>query len=187
MIVLAIGVIAFAVFHLLPAIPAAKSALKARTGEEIYGPVFGGISVIALALIVLGWRSSGFAPVYDPADWGRYVNFVLMALAFMCLGIFIFRGRLRQTLRYPLAIGVLLWSSGHLLANGDLASLILFGGFSVYAVTYLIAGVVNSVRPSPEVRSGHDILSIVIGLALYGAMTQLHPLVTGVPILVLTK
>jgi uncharacterized membrane protein len=105
----------------------------------------------------------------------------------MCLGVFIFRGRLRQTLRYPLAIGVLLWSSGHLLANGDLASLMLFGGFLVYAVTYLIAGAVNSVRPSPEVRSGHDFLSIVMGIALYGVMTQLHPLVTGVPILVLTK
>jgi uncharacterized membrane protein len=184
MIILAIGVVAFAVFHLVPAFPEAKAVAKARVGERLYGPIFGALSAAALVLIVWGWRVSGFIPVYEPPVWGRYLNFGLTALAFLCLGIFIFRGALRQKLRFPLAVGVTLWATGHLLANGDLAGLILFGGLLTYAVISIAAGIANKVRPSPEVRSGHDALAILAGMAR--AMTQLHPVLIGIPILPLS-
>ena len=86
-----------------------------------------------------------------------------------------------------MAIAVIFWACGHLLANGDLASVILFGGFLIYAFAHLVIGTLNGVRPSPEVRNGHDLISILIGIALYGVMAQLHGALIGVPVFNLTQ
>lgn len=182
MILLAFGVILTALLHLVAAVPSLKARLKSRVGERAYGPVFGIASLIGVVIIVLGWRMAEFVPVYDAPEWGKHANFGFTLVAFICLGIFLFRGSLRQRLRFPLAIGVIFWAVGHLFANGDLASVILFGGFLIYAVAHFALGVANDVRPTPEVRSGHDLLSIVIGVALYGVMAQLHGALIGVPV-----
>lgn len=187
MILLALSVAAFAILHLVPVVPSAKARLQAQLGERRYGMTFGIGSVLTLALIVLAWRMADFVAVYDPPAWGRPVTFLLTAIAFVCLGIFIVRGRWRQRLRFPLALGVIAWAVGHLFANGDLASLILFGGLLVYAALHLILGFANGIVPNPEIRQGHDTLSLFIGLALYGAMIQMHPYLIGVPVLALSR
>jgi len=184
MILLAFGVTVFSVLHLVPALPELKAALVERVGTKAYNPLYSAVSVVALALIVIGWRWSAFVPVYAPEPWGRYANYGLTLIAFLCLGIFLFRGQLRQTLRFPMGAAVLFWGTGHLLANGDLAGLILFGGFLIYAVLHIAFGIARGVRPSAEVRAGHDLLSLLAGVALYGVMTQLHPVLIGVPIFV---
>ena len=182
MILLAFGVLATALMHLVAAVPPLKARLKALTGERAYGPVFGIASLLGIAIIVLGWRAAPFVPVYDPPEWGWHANMLLTLIAFVFLGIFIFRGSWRQTLRFPMAYAAIFWSVGHLLANGDLASLILFGGFLAYALVHLALGFANGVRPSPEVRGGHNLLSVLIGIALYGIMAQLHGALIGVPL-----
>jgi uncharacterized membrane protein len=182
MIILVLGVIITALLHLVAAVPSLKSSLKDRIGDKAYGPVFGIASLIGIAIIVLGWRMSDFVAVYDPPEWGRHANFALTLVGFICLGIFIFRGSLRQRLRFPMAIGVMFWACGHLLANGDLASVILFGGFFCYAVAHFIIASANGIRPSPEVRKGHDLISVVIGIALYSVMAQAHGALIGVPV-----
>jgi uncharacterized membrane protein len=187
MIVLAIGVVLFAVLHLVPAVPAAKVAMKARTGERAYGMVYGLASVVAIVLIVIGWRNASFIPVYEPPSWGRHGNFGFTFVAFLFLGIFLFRGKWRQITRFPMGIAVVIWAVGHLLANGDWASIILFGGLMGYGLLHIALGVANGVRPTAEVRAGHDLMAMLVGLALYAAMTQLHPVVTGVPVLTLLK
>ena len=182
MILLAFGVLFTALLHLVAAIPSLKSRLKAAVGERAYGPVFGIASLVGIVIIVFGWRASDFVPVYDPPEWGRHANFLFTLVAFVCLGIFIFRGSLRQKLRFPMAFAAIFWATGHLLANGDLASIILFGGFLAYALAHLAIGLANGVRPSPEVRAGHNLLSVLIGIALYGVMVQIHGAVIGVPV-----
>jgi uncharacterized membrane protein len=185
MILLALGVMAMAALHLIAAVPAWKERVKARTGERRYGPLFGLASLALLAVIVAGWRLSAFVPVYDPPAWGRIANFLLTFAGFLSFGVFLFRGSLRQRLRFPMGLAVILWAAGHLLANGDEASLILFGGLLIYAAAHIGIGLAQGVRPSPEVRQGHDPLSLLAGAALYAVMTQLHPVVIGVPVLVL--
>lgn len=186
MIVLALGVLVTSLLHLVAAMPALKSRFKVMVGARAYGPIFGIASLLGIAIIIAGWRLSDFVPVYDPPAWGRPANFLLTLIGFICLGIFVFRGELRQRLRFPMAAGVIFWSIGHLLANGDLASLILFGGFLAYAVAHIATATANGIRPSPEVRGGHDLLSILIGVALYGVMAQLHGALIGVPVFRLT-
>ncbi len=186
MILLALGVLITALLHLVAAVPALKGRIKRVTGARAYGPIFGIASLAGLLIIVLGWHMAAFVPVYDPPPWGCYANFALTLVAFICLGIFLFRGALRQRLRFPMAIAVIFWATGHLLANGDLRSLILFGGLLAYAVAHILIGSANGVRPTPEVRGGHDLLAVVMGVALYGVMTQLHGALIGVPVLALT-
>jgi uncharacterized membrane protein len=183
MIVLALGVLLMSLMHLVAAVPPLKARVKQAVGEKAYGPVFGIASLVGLGIIVLGWRMSDFVAVYDPPTWGRHANFGLTLIAFICLGIFLFRGSLRLRLRFPMGVGVVFWANGHLLANGDLRSLILFGGFLLYGLAHIGIGVANGVRPSAEVRGGHDLLSILAGIALYGVMTQLHPVLIGAPVL----
>lgn len=184
MILLGLGVILFALCHLTLAVPRANDALRRRFGK-FYGPGFGLLSLMPLALIILGWRMSPFIPVYDPPSGGRIATFILVLLAFLCLGVFVFRGSLRQHLRFPLAWAVVFWSLGHLCANGDAASLVLFGGMLAYALAHLVLGTANGLRPSPVVRQGHDVISIVIAIAFYGVVAQLHALLTGVPVVTL--
>ncbi|HRX36628.1 MAG TPA: NnrU family protein [Aestuariivirga sp.] len=182
MILLALGVLATSLMHLVAAVPSLKSRVKAGVGERAYGPLFGLASLVGIAIIVAGWKLSDFVAVYEPPAWGRHANFGFMLAAFLCFGIFLFRGRLRQLLRFPMGFAVIFWATGHLLANGDLASLILFGGFLLYAVAHIVIGIANGVRPSPEVRGGHDLVSLVMGVALYGVMVQLHGALIGVPV-----
>jgi uncharacterized membrane protein len=187
MMILAAGVLLFVLLHGVAAVPRYKSHIKSLMCERWYGPVFGLTSVLAIAVIVLGWRSSSFVAVYDPPAWGWYVNYVLTFIGFLCVGIFLFRGSLRQHLRFPMGIATVFWAAGHLFANGDLASLILFGGLLLGNVAHMAVAMSNGIRPSPEVRIGHDGLSFIFGAALYGIMTQLHPAVIGVPIFAISK
>lgn len=176
---LALSVALFALVHLVPAFPALKARVKAALGKA-YGPAFGIASVVSLVLIVLAWQGADRSPVYDPPEWGFRANLALSFVAFLLVGIFAFRGRLRQILRLPLAMAVILWSTGHLLANGDMASVILFGGLLAYGAVHLLGGLASGFRPSPEVRQGHDMLSVLAGVALYGVMIQLHAHLIGV-------
>lgn len=184
MVLLAFAVAAFAAIHLVPAMPPLKARMTERAGP-LYGPAFGIVSLLALVLIVVGWRLSAFVPVYEPPTGGRYVAFVLVLLGFIGLGAFICRGRLRQWLRFPLALGTVAWAAGHLFANGDLASLILFGGLGAYGIAHLALGLAYGVRPSPDIRPGHDLLSVLVGMALFAVMAQLHQTLIGVPVVLL--
>jgi uncharacterized membrane protein len=187
LIILAIGVLLILALHALAAVPKLKAAVKLRIGEKAYGPTFGIASLFAIGVIIIGWRSSAFVAIYDPQPFGWYVNYVLTFVGFLCLGIFLFRGTLRQKLRFPMGIAVIFWATGHLFANGDLASLILFGGLLVGSFALIIVASSNGIRPTPEVRIGHDGLSLIFGAAFYGIMTQLHTALIGVPIFVLTR
>ncbi len=176
---LALSVALFALIHLIPAFPSLKDRVSSSLGKA-YGPAFGIASIVSLVLIVLAWQGADRSPVYEPPAWGFKANLVLSFIAMLLFGIFLFRGRLRQILQLPLALGVIAWSTGHLLANGDQASIILFGGLLLYAVIHSAGGLVQGIRPSPEVRQGHDALSLLAGVALYGVMIQLHAHLIGV-------
>lgn len=176
---LAAAVAVFAAIHLVPAIPSLKAAAVARAGRA-WNALFGLASTASLVLIVLAWRSAERVQVYAPPAWGRHANFTLMFAAFVLIGVFLFRGRWRQRLRFPLALAVLLWATGHLLANGDSAAITLFGGLFLYAAVHLALGLSHGVRPSSEVRDGHDALGLFAALALYGVMIQMHEYLIGV-------
>jgi len=182
MVLLFLAVFLFAVVHLVPALPNIKTRLQNKLGPA-YGPVFGLAATITLIAIIVARSFSEFEPVYEPVKMARYINISLSFVAFLFLGIFFFRGKLRQFFRFPFAIAIIFWATGHLAANGDLASIILFGGLLVYAIIFIILSLINKVFPTLVVRDGHDVLSLIIGFSAYVVMVQLHEIIIGVPVM----
>ena len=182
MIFLAIAVVLFSLVHLVPAMPGIKANLKDRFGSA-YGGLFAVAATVTLLGIIAAWSMAQFVPVFEPSANGRYINMALSFVAFLLLGVFAFRGKLRQVVRYPFALAVVFWAIGHLSANGDLASLVLFGGLLIFAIVFIILSLANKVFPPLIVRDGHDILSLVMGGSVFIVMVQLHEVVIGVPVI----
>ncbi len=120
--------------------------------------------------------------LYDPPTWGRHAALGLVWIAFILLaGSNGPVGRIKATVRHPMLFGVILWSTGHLLANGDQASALLFGAFLAWAVVDLISALGRR-EPAPVVtRPIADLIMVVAGTALYALFVLLlHRLLFGV-------
>ena len=142
------------------------------------------VSLLGLILIVWGWAQyRPAAPqVYLPPAWGHHVTmlFVLVGLI-LIVAAYVPVGRIKASVRNPFLIGIILWSLGHLLANGDMAGLLLFGCFLVYAVVDLIA--VTARHEAAPVFAGYrgDAIAVAVGLVVYLALLlKLHEMVLGV-------
>ncbi len=184
MALLALCIFVFGIVHLNPAIPAWRAHAQQTFGKA-YGPVYGVVSLALLAGGLWAFRGTEVQPLYDPPTWGRHANFALSLVGFILLGIFLFRGSWRNSLRYPMAMAISAWALGHLLANGDTRTALLFGGLAFFALLQaVLKSHGNAFLPS-EVRSGHNLLSILAGVALYGLAAQLHPLIAGVGLVTL--
>jgi uncharacterized membrane protein len=172
----------FVVWNIIPA-SRFGAGLKTKFGK-VFGPVFGVGSLILFGFLLWSFRIAERPALYDPPSWGIHANYLLSLLAFVCLGIGLFRGRARNWLRYPLAIGTLLWAAGHLLANGDAASVVFILGI---LTTVLLATYMRGKPTITEVRQGHDLLGPLFGVAFYAVAVQLHHAVIGVPVFELVK
>lgn len=149
--------------------------LRARLGNG--GRAVAAVLVVAgLVLMIIGYRGAGREFVYGPPLWGWHLNNLLMLFAVILLGMGASKGKLRAWLRHPMLTGALLWAIAHLLVNGDLASVVLFGAIGAWAVIEMI--VINATagpweRPEPGPISG-DFRLLVIGLVLYVVIVGIH-------------
>ncbi len=180
MILLVVAILLFGMLHLVPAMPTVKAKAVAQLGKA-YGPAYGIVSLVLLILALWAFRQAEGSFLYDVPTWGRHANFALSLLGFICLGIFLFRGSWRQALRFPMGLAVVLWATGHLLANGDVKSTILFGGLALFAILHVLLAMRQKPAPA-EIRRGHNLMSVLGGLALYGVAAQLHQVIAGVPL-----
>ena len=78
-----------------------------------------------------------------------------------------------------MGLAVVLWATGHLLANGDVKSAILFGGLAFFAILH-VALAAKQKPAAAEIRQGHNLMSVLAGVALYGIAAQLHVVLAGV-------
>lgn len=177
------GMIVFIATHLIPAMPRLRRALVVRLTEKGYLGLFALLSFAGLGLIVWGKTRAAYVEIWTPPAWGAAAAFALMLPALVCLTAKDLPSNLKRHTRHPMLWGVLLWAVAHLLSNGDLASLILFGGFALYAPFAMWSanrrGATLSSRRQPTSR---DLLVLAIGLALYGVLVYLHPYLFGAPV-----
>lgn len=187
MAIMILGLVLFLGIHCVRMVaPAWREARIAAMGDGPWKGIYSLVSVIGLVLIVYGYAyAQPLAPVlYVTPFWLVNVTALLMALSFICLMVFNLRpGRLKPMLKHPFLVGVKLWAFAHLLVNGDLASVILFGSLLVWAVWNRIA-VKRRGEPVPEpgpIRN--DIIAIVSGLVLWVLFVwKLHEWLFGVPV-----
>ncbi|MFC7052816.1 NnrU family protein [Hansschlegelia quercus] len=185
MLILVLGLVLFIGGHLVTRARGVRSRLVARVGEPAYKGAYALITALGLALILLGWRYGPFVPVWDPPGWTRHIPITLMWPAFVLLVATYLPGHIRAKLKHPMLVAVKLWASAHLVANGDLKSILLFGSFLAWAVIARI-GLKRQERRegrAPQPASWqNDVVALVIGTVLYGLFgTFLHPILIGVP------
>jgi len=131
--------------------------------------------VASLIMMIYGYRWAEFIPVWFPPSFMVHINNLLMLIAVFVYGMSATTGRLRGKLRHPQLIAVKIWAVAHLLVNGDLASLILFGGLLLWAggSVALINRAEVWERPEPG-EAKKDVLLVVITLVTFGIMTGVH-------------
>jgi uncharacterized membrane protein len=173
----------FGIIHINPAIPSWKAHAVSTFGKA-YGAVYGVLSLVLLAACLWAYRQVEPFQLYAPPDIGIYAKFAILFIGFIFLGIFAFRGSWRNSIKYPMAIGISILALGHLLSNGSNRSTLLFGGLAIIAIVH--AALRRSALPSVE-REGHNLLSLFGGLALFGLAVQLHTVFAGVPVFQLLK
>ena len=190
MLVLILGIVVFLGIHSVRIVaPQWRLARIAQWGEGKWKGLYSLVSLVGLVLLVWGFGMARLeAPIlYEPPVWMKHIVLLLMLFAFIFLGLFIAKaGRLKPALKHPMLIAIKTWALAHLLANGDLASLILFLSFLAWAVFDRIAlkrqaraGLAPAViAPGPVTN---DVIGIAIGLVLYGLFVwKLHALLIGV-------
>ena len=132
--------------------------------------------VLGLALMIVGYRNAAFINVWYPPMWTVHLNNLLMLVAVFVFGTAHTTGRLRGWTRHPMLISVKIWAVAHLLVNGDLASIILFGGMLLWAGLQVM--LINRAEPEwerPEKGPAkRDIILVVITLVAFGAITGIH-------------
>lgn len=183
MIILALGVALWSAAHFFPSVaPAGREALVDTVGPKPYRGLFTLAMLIALVLIILGYRSADWIAVYDPPGWGVHLNNLLMIGAIYLFGVGGARGWVASKLRHPMLTGALLWSVAHLLANGDQASVLLFGGMSLWSMGMMF--MINRrqgawARPQPAGLRA-ELLLVVMTFVIFGAVAFVHGVVLGV-------
>ncbi len=165
-----------------------RERMVARLGEWPWKGLYSLVSLVGLVLIVVGYGQARMDPVvvYVPPDWGRHLTMLLMLPVFPLLLAAYLPGRIQAATRHPMLAAVKFWALAHLLANGMLADLLLFGGFLAWAVADRIS-LKRRTEPSvprlPASRA-NDVVAVVAGLALYGAfLVWLHRVLFGIPIM----
>jgi uncharacterized membrane protein len=143
----------------------------ARMGEGPWKGLYSVISIAGFVLLIWGYGLARQTPtvLYMPPVWTRYVTAALMLPVFPLLLAAYLPGRIRAALKHPMLAAVVFWAFAHLVANGMLADVLLFGGFLVWAVADRLSmkrRPVRVIRTAPP-TGFNDLISVVVGLALY--------------------
>jgi uncharacterized membrane protein len=184
MIILILGIIVMIGIHLVPVFPDWREGLIGRFGKNGYRALFSVVSTLGLVLIVWGFARAPVIQIWSPPDWTRYVAMVLMLPVFILLIAAYLPGQIKAKLRHPMLTAIKFWALAHLIANGDLASIILFGSFLAYAVFDRIAlkrrAEAGRIAVPEAGPASNDAISVIAGLLLYVAfLVWLHPLLIG--------
>lgn len=159
-----------------------RAAVIARIGAGPYKGAFAIVSLLAVALMVVGYRQADFVNLWYPPAWTTHLNNLLMLLAVFMMGAGSSNSFVRHRIRHPMLTGVKLWAVAHLLVNGDLASVILFGGLLAWAVVAMIGSNRRDgawERPPAGDRAGL-IRHIVATAVVFAVIVGIHGPLLGV-------
>ena len=183
------GLVVFLGAHTFTTQREVRARVIGSLGEGTYKVVYSLVSALGLVLIVWGfarYRATGMYPVWDPPVAMKHIAVALMLPAVIMVVASYIRGRIYTTLKHPMLAGVKLWAAAHLLANGDLGSIILFGSFLAWAVFDRISLKRRTDSGGPPIPVGgatNDLIAVAVGVVAYLALAfAFHPAVIGVPV-----
>lgn len=183
MTMLIAGLAIFFAVHLVRVVAPAWRERMAAANPGRWKGLYALASLIGFALIVWGWIvwRPDAPQLYVPPSWGRHVAMLLVPLGLICLAAaYQPAGRIRATLQHPFLVGIMLWAAAHLLANGDLAGVLVFGGFLAYGLVDTVAAFGRPARVGFATWRG-DVVAVTAGVVLTAALLLgLHQTLFGV-------
>ena len=189
MLLLGLGLAVFFAVHLLPTMPDVRAGLVERMGKGAYAGLFSFLSLAGFALICYGYAHLQQVPgknpiLWTPPTWTKHIAFALMIPACIFLVAAYVPSRIRTALKNPMLIAIKIWALAHLLANGDLAGMVLFTSFLLFAVYDRISLKSRSDGLGPlGAKTGGlagDITAVLGGLLFYAFMMAYgHPVLIG--------
>ena len=189
LLVMIVGLVLFLGIHTLTTQRGPRARVIAAMGEGGYKIGYALASIAGLALIVWGfawYRATGWIDVWYPPVALKHIAVALMLPAVILVVASYIRGRIYTTLKHPMLAGIKLWAAAHLIANGDLGSIILFGSFLAWAVFDRISlkhRADAGAPPIPVGGVGNDLIAVAVGVVAYLALGfAFHPVVIGVPV-----
>jgi uncharacterized membrane protein len=186
MTLLVLGVLVWSLTHVMPTIGAGtRSSLVRLAGESAYKGIAGLLIIAAIALMVTGWRSLPQEFIYELPAWADLV----CGLAMLATSVLFFapymQTNISRFLRHPQLAGVIFWGLGHVLASGQVRSLLLFGGLSAWALIEIL--LINRrdgawQRPGPASLKA-DFKLLLAGLGFFLLFALIHDSVFGVSVI----
>lgn len=177
MIWLILGLFLWVAVHLWKRIaPNFRQMLDNKMGA---GPARGVVALLLFAsviLMIIGYKAAPHQPVYAPLPGMGHANNLLMVVAVILMGMGASKGKMRAWLRHPMLTGVIVWAVAHLLVNGDMSALILFGGMAIWALLQMM--LINRaegawMRPEPGPIKG-DIRLLIISAVIFSVIAGIH-------------
>jgi uncharacterized membrane protein len=175
------GLILFIGIHVVPSFGRLRGALAAGLGESGYKILFSVVSAAGLILTGIGYGQVPQEQIFEPSQTARTFLPAAMAIAFVLVAVANIPGRIRRLVRHPMLTGILIWAGFHLLANGDLASNIMFGAFALWAVFAILSAEYRGKRlGSGQGSLKVDVVGAMVGLLSYALVFYFHENLFGV-------
>ena len=179
---LILGLCVFFAIHILPSL-SYKQTLIGNVGEVPYKIGFSLVSLSGLVLIIYGFSQSGMTILWQAPSWGRSVLFALMPVVCILWVVAELPNNIKKFVRHPMLIGMTLWGFGHLLANGDLRSTLIFASFAIFSILNIIVVNGRAEYKAPDgVSKLWDVGVILAGFLVYGVLFYFHGTITGMPL-----
>lgn len=176
MTLLILGLLLWSGTHFLKRLaPAARASMQDKMGDGSKG-VIAVLMVISIVLMVIGYGNADLTEFWGRSPAMTGINNLLMILAVALMGVNSSKSRFRGKLRHGMLSGVVVWAAAHLLVNGDVASIVLFGGLAAWALAQM-AILNRTTEPDPPFEDGTaagDIKLLVITLVLYAIIAGVH-------------
>jgi uncharacterized membrane protein len=185
--VLIIGLALFFANHLLVSFREQRAALMTRLGRPLYHTLFGLMSIVSVVLIGWGYaeyRATEWTQLWLPPPFMRHITVGLMLIASILIAAYLIPSHIKARAKHPLLAATKVWAFAHLLSNGDLGSIILFGSLLLWAVYARIAAKYRT-EPLPVAPKGwrNDVAVLLAGIAIFLALGYwFHPYVIGVAV-----
>lgn len=179
MTLLILGLVLWTAAHFFKRLaPGARAGLSDKMGNGAKG-LFAVLIVLSIVLMVMGHRANDFVAVWNPPSFMGHINNLLMLLAFYVYGASAAKGEkvwIGTKIRHPQLAGFSIWAVAHLLANGDLSSIILFGGLLIWAQAsiFLINAQDGPWDVPKRAPAKREIRLVVISVVLFVIVGAIH-------------
>ncbi|MBC2834287.1 NnrU family protein [Paragemmobacter straminiformis] len=172
MLLIILGLVLWTGAHFLKRLAPEARARMGNGGKAVLGAV----TIVGVVCMILGYRGVDQVDLWYPPAFMIHINNTLMLLAFYLYAASGLKTAITRKIRHPQLTAVKTWAVAHLLVNGDLASVLLFGGLLAWAVGSVI--LINRAEPqwtkNPPVPASKEVMAVVGALVVVGIVMMIH-------------